>query len=193
MKKTIIIVIVIVLAGFGIYLFARDSSNDGGVDKGAVVTPDTTEATSTRQVAVQETVSAIGTSIEGRDITAYNYGVGDTELLFIGGIHGGYEWNTVLVAYELMDYLKANPNVIPANVKVTVVPVLNPDGLNKTIGTSTRFSQTDIPAAQDKQVAGRFNANSVDLNRNFDCDWKQTGTWQNKAVSGGKPKRKNIY
>jgi len=185
MKKTIIIVIVIVLAGFGIYLFARDSSNDGGVDKGAVVTPDTTEATSTRQVAVQETVSAIGTSIEGRDITAYNYGVGDTELLFIGGIHGGYEWNTVLVAYELMDYLKANPNVIPANVKVTVVPVLNPDGLNKTIGTSTRFSQTDIPAAQDKQVAGRFNANSVDLNRNFDCDWKQTGTWQNKAVSGG--------
>ncbi len=32
----------------------------------------------------------------------------------------------------------------------------------------------------------RFNANEVDLNRNFDCDWKSTGVWQNKQVSGGK-------
>ncbi|NQV15293.1 hypothetical protein HQ531_07535, partial [bacterium] len=34
-------------------------------------------------------------------------------------------------------------------------------------------------------VPGRFNANEVDLNRNFDCEWKSTGTWQNKTVSGG--------
>jgi murein tripeptide amidase MpaA len=64
-------------------------------------------------------------------ITAYHYGTGDKEILFVGGIHGGYEWNTALVAYQLMDYLKANPNVIPKNVKVTVIPVLNPDGLIK--------------------------------------------------------------
>ena len=25
----------------------------------------------------------------------------------------------------------------------------------------------------------------MDLNRNFDCDWQTTATWQNKAVSGG--------
>jgi hypothetical protein len=34
-------------------------------------------------------------------------------------------------------------------------------------------------------VAGRFNANNVDLNRNFECDWQSTGVWQSKSVSGG--------
>ncbi|MCA9912571.1 MAG: hypothetical protein KC496_04465, partial [Anaerolineae bacterium] len=34
-------------------------------------------------------------------------------------------------------------------------------------------------------AAGRFNANNVDLNRNFDCDWSATGVWQNREVSGG--------
>ena len=33
--------------------------------------------------------------------------------------------------------------------------------------------------------SARFNADGVDLNRNFDCDWAPTGTWQNKTVSGG--------
>jgi hypothetical protein len=34
-------------------------------------------------------------------------------------------------------------------------------------------------------VAGRFNGNTVDLNRNFDCDWQANAKWQNKTVSGG--------
>jgi hypothetical protein len=34
-------------------------------------------------------------------------------------------------------------------------------------------------------IPGRFNDNNVDLNRNFDCDWRASGTWQNRTVSGG--------
>lgn len=116
---------------------------------------------------------------------AYHFGEGSQELVFVGGIHGGYEWNTVLVAYELADYLKANPDVIPKNVKVTVIPTLNPDGLNKVIGKDGRFMAADVNSSQTVQVSGRFNANTVDLNRNFDCEWKKEGKWQNKTVSGG--------
>ena len=134
----------------------------------------------------------IGSSVEGRKIEAYTYGHGSTTLLFVGGIHGGYEWNTVLVAYQLMDYLQANPSAVPSNVTVTVIPILNPDGLNKVVGTSTgNFTPADLPSSKDIPlsqaiiISGRFNANDVDLNRNFDCDWQAVGTWQNKSVSGG--------
>jgi hypothetical protein len=134
---------------------------------------------------VDEKETVIGTSVGKRDITAYHYGKGDTELLFVGGIHGGYSWNTALVAYELMDYLEENPTAIPPNVKVTVIPVLNPDGLYKVVGTDGRFTSADVSASQATRVAGRFNENTVDLNRNFDCDWQSEGTWQQKTVSGG--------
>ncbi|MBU0801442.1 MAG: hypothetical protein KKA05_10645, partial [Alphaproteobacteria bacterium] len=70
----------------------------------------------------------VGTSVQGRDITAYHYGTGDTNLLFVGGIHGGYEWNSVLLAYRFMDYLEANPDAIPDSLRITIVPSANPDG-----------------------------------------------------------------
>lgn len=130
----------------------------------------------------EETV--IGTSVEGRDIVAYHYGEGDTEVLFVGGIHGGYAWNTSLVAYELMDYLE-EPDAVPEGVRVTVIPALNPDGLYETLGGEGRFTEAAVPTSGEKLVAGRFNANEVDLNRNFDCDWKSSGVWQDKTVSGG--------
>jgi hypothetical protein len=85
-----------------------------------------------------------------------------------------------------MEYLQANPDVIPKNLKVTVIPVLNPDGLNKVVGTTTAsFTQANVAPTQAAQIAGRFNANTVDLNRNFDCDWKSSAIWQGMTVSGG--------
>lgn len=186
MKKTIITVIILVLALVGIYLVTK-SSPKGDTATNTPTTTDTTTVPSTGEGAktVAESTSVIGKSVEGRDITAYTYGTGGKELVFIGGIHGGYEWNTTLVAYQTTDYLQATPGVIPANVKVTVIPVLNPDGLNKTLGTTTRFTAADVPPSLDKQIAGRFNAHTVDLNRNFDCGWQSSGTWQSKKVSGG--------
>lgn len=132
-----------------------------------------------------KTESVIGKSAGGNDILAYHYGSGEKEILFIGGIHGGYSWNTALLTYQIMDYLKENPNTISSNIKVTVIPVLNPDGLKKVAGTTGRFSQTDVSPSQEVKVSGRFNANNVDINRNFDCGWKAAGVWQSMTVSGG--------
>ena len=183
--KIIIILAVIILILVGVYFFTQRSSDT------LPVTEEPTETVEPQPepqapAPVNEAKTVLGTSLEQRDITAYHYGKGDTEMVFVGGIHGGYSWNTALVAYELMDYLEANPNVVPKNVRVTVIPVLNPDGLNKVTGTgASRFIATDVSTSKDTQIAGRFNANNVDLNRNFDCDWQVKGVWQSTTVSGG--------
>jgi hypothetical protein len=65
-----------------------------------------------------------------------------------------------------------------------VIPVLNPDGLFRIAGKADFFVAADIKAGIDT-VPGRFNANNVDLNRNFDCDWAPTSKWQNRDVNGG--------
>jgi len=145
----------------------------------------TNASTSTDETSQNDGETLIGSSVEERPIIAYHYGEGETEILFIGGIHGGYSWNTTLVAYELMEYLEENEENIPENLRVTVVPVLNPDGLNKVLGTTERFSPSSVPSDETTRITGRFNAQNVDLNRNFDCDWQSSGTWQNRTVSGG--------
>ncbi|MFA6094679.1 MAG: M14 family zinc carboxypeptidase [Candidatus Paceibacterota bacterium] len=188
MKKNIIIwVVVIILVGVGVYFLTNGSSQNVTTNQNQNQAT-TTGLTQAQLDQLQKDIktsgqTVIGKSVDGRDIIAYHYGTGGKELLFIGGIHGGYEWNTSLVAYEMMDYLKANPDVVAGDIKVTIIPVLNPDGLNKVVGTTTgNFTRADVSA---DTVAGRFNANGVDLNRNFDCDWRSTGKWQNKDVSGG--------
>jgi len=181
MKNTAIVVLVlIILAGIGAYFFyLKPPAAAPGAEQPATSTE---QAATTTENAPTE---VIGKSAGGRDITAYHYGTGSKELLFIADLHGGYEWNTALLAYNLMDYLAQNPNAIPANEKVTVIPTLNPDGLAKVTGKDGRFTADDIPASQAATVPGRFNANNVDLNRNFDCDWQAKGVWQSTPVSGG--------
>src|SRR3989344_1954182 len=184
MKKVILVIIIIILIGLGFYFINKNKEEVTPVPVNP--TPVVTEPVVVAPV-VDKTKTVIGTSVEGREIIAYHFGEGDKELIFVGGIHGGYSWNTSLVAYRLMDYLREEraTSVIPANVKVTVIPVLNPDGLSKVATTTEPFTKADIKASQATQVAGRFNGNTVDLNRNFDCDWQATGKWQNKDVSGG--------
>lgn len=188
MNKTIIgglVIIIIIIAG---YLFYTNSSRTSNTPKqeSTTSTSEQGRAQATSTVAEDPGTEIIGQSVEGRDIRAYHYGTGDTEILFVGAIHGGYTWNTALLAYKTMDYLQANPALIPSNVTVTVIPVLNPDGLNEVVGTTTaNFTQAQVVATQVAQVAGRFNARDVDLNRNFDCDWKSSAQWQGVTVSGG--------
>ncbi len=128
---------------------------------------------------------SIGLSVQGRSLNAYTYGTGKTRLLFIGGMHGGYEWNSVLLAYEFIDFLEAHPDTLPAYLSVTVIPSLNPDGMFKVAHKEGRFNLTDVSTDTEVLAAGRFNAHQVDLNRNFDCHWKPEGTWKSKTVSAG--------
>jgi len=177
MKNLIIIILVIIVIGLGMYLLIQNSS-DNDVD----LTKDNGIATSTIETKQEDkSKTIIGASVEKREIIAYHFGNGTKEILFVGGIHGGYSWNTALIAYELMDYLEKASSTIPTNVRVTIIPVLNPDGLAKiTASTTTRFSPPDISLDSTLLASARFNGRNVDLNRNFDCDWQSSGTWQNK-------------
>ncbi|HEY9584679.1 MAG TPA: M14 family metallopeptidase [Candidatus Paceibacterota bacterium] len=181
-KNTIIALIVIIIVGLGIYFSFRPSPNNSEVTDSQATTTPMAELSE-----IDKTKTVIGKSVEGRDIVAYHYGVGTTtRLLFVGGIHGGYEWNTALVSYELMDYLEKASSTIPANVRVTVIPVLNPDGLAKIVSpTTASFLPPDISPDSALLESARFNGRNVDLNRNFDCDWQESAKWQNKSVSGG--------
>jgi len=193
MKNTIIIALVVLLLGIGGYLLLTNGSDTSYQDKSPQSNSEIDSENNEQVVGdivdqqndsvVQKPQSVIGKSVEGRDITAYHYGTGETELLFVGGIHGGYSWNTSLVAYEMIDYLEKNPNVISQNVKVTVVPTVNPDGLYEVTGKDGKFSASDVSGSQN--TSARFNANDVDLNRNFDCNWQSVSKWQSKDVSGG--------
>lgn len=193
MSKIVLLVIgSFLVGGAGMYLFLESGNKAGYKAEEEAVEIDTrpssvvadTEEKEEEEVAPEYmTETVLGTSVKGNDITAYHFGSGDNEALFVGGIHGGYSWNTALLANELVEYLEDNESSVPSNTKVTVIPVLNPDGLNTTTGSTDQFLASDVD--DDLRVKGRFNANGVDINRNFDCQWEESGTWQNQTVSGG--------
>lgn len=151
------------------------------------------ELTPTPEEAAPETTAAppteqriLGGSVENRPIEVYRFGTGDTELLYVGGVHGGYEWNSILLAYQFIDYLDANLNRIPEDLTISVIPNLNPDGLFAATGLEGRFTAADITDYSMHETGeGRFNANSVDLNRNFACNWAPESTWRGQTVSAG--------
>jgi len=180
MKQIIIASIALLLIGVGAYvLLNTDSSTEaenpagtmpvepnGGIGDGAepldelVEEPveDTTTFTS-------ETI--IGQSVDGNSIIAHHFGNGMNEVLLIGGTHGSDAPNTTALGNQLITYFTDNESAVPAGMRVTIIPTVNPDGL--AIGGT----------------AGRFNANDVDLNRNFACDWAATSMWRDQEVSGG--------
>jgi len=127
----------------------------------------------------------IGTSVEGRPIEAHQFGNGEEHLLFVGGIHGGYEWNSVLLAYEFVDYFTSDVTRVPEGLAITIVPNLNPDGTFDVIGKDGRFTRADVPEDEGLLGTGRMNANDVDLNRNFACKWQPESTWRGNVVSAG--------
>ena len=128
------------------------------------------------------TSRAIGFSHDNHPIISYQIGTGETHVMFVGGMHGGYEWNTILLAYEALDYFLAQPDLVPANVTLHIIPSANPDGQKYATGSTGRFDPADVIF---NTVPGRFNGRGVDLNRNWDCDWQPTAQWRDELVSGG--------
>lgn len=117
--------------------------------------------------------SIIGFSLAARPIEVYTFGAGEKEYLIVAGIHGGYEWNTVALANELITHINENPDVIPSDVTLYIIRNMNPDGEARAHG-----------------VEGRVNNNGVDLNRNFPSDnwteeWDRDGCWIYRPTTGG--------
>ena len=115
---------------------------------------------------------SIGQSVQGRELEMVRFGDGPVNRMIVAGIHGGYEWNTVDLAHELIEMLRQNPQMIPAGITLYILPSFNPDGYAAEFGAS-----------------GRLNANGVDLNRNWDAYWSPTWSgvacWNRLPVTAG--------
>ncbi len=143
------------------------------------VTPTTTPLPPTAGAARYQIV---GFSSQGYALEAWEIGGGPTQVVLVGGIHGGYEWNTILLGYQMVDYFNAFPEAVPPEVTLTIIPAANPDGQARVVGFRGRFTPADV---RQPTAPGRFNANEVDLNRNWDCNWMPTSAWGQRTVSGG--------
>jgi hypothetical protein len=115
---------------------------------------------------------SIGFSAGGRPIEVYRFGHGDSARLIVAGIHGGYEWNTSDLAEALIERLSQNPDLVPNDVTLYILPVLNPDG-----------------AIRGQDANGRANDRNVDLNRNWPALWEPTGSpgacWHFQGLTAG--------
>ncbi len=114
----------------------------------------------------------IGLSVSGRPIEVYTFGQGEKQRMIVAGIHGGYEWNTIALADELITFLDEHPEAIPSDVTLYILRDLNPDG-----------------DARGHDKDGRVNDNSVDLNRNFpvnwQAEWNRDGCWNDTYTTSG--------
>lgn len=136
-----------------------------------------------REVQVPEGAKLVGRSAVCRlPIVSYRIGQGETPLILVGGIHGGYEWNTILLAEKMHDYLLANPQFVPPSLSIYLIPNANPDGLYAVTESAGSF---EPPQNFEETKLGRFNGRGVDLNRNWDCEWQSNAFWGSSPVSGG--------
>lgn len=114
----------------------------------------------------------IGSSVAGRPLEVFRFGFGERKKLILGGIHGGYEWNTIELVQSLMERVLAHPEMIPSEQTLYFLPVLNPDG-----------------EARSYWTQGRANDHNADINRNFDAnwqsDWYRVGCWNYLPITAG--------
>tara|TARA_B100000315_G_C14462199_1_gene534237 strand:+ start:138 stop:944 length:807 start_codon:yes stop_codon:yes gene_type:complete len=120
----------------------------------------------------------IGKSVKGRPIHAYVIGEGPQKVLFAGGMHGN-EVGSVKLTHYLIEWLYQNKDKFK-KFTFFVVPCLNPDGYSLAKKSPNYWGGGRI---------GRFNANSVDLNRNFDVpsfhsksDWTHGKDYQERTA-----------
>ena len=101
-------------------------------------------------------------------------------------MHGGYEWNTILLAYEIIDYFLEHPEQIPDSVTLLIIPAANPDGQSIVTTQPERFTAADVlNTSWETTFPGRVNGNGVDLNRNWDCMWTTEAVWRDQPINPG--------
>ena len=129
-------------------------------------TPQPTNTPSPTPVVVTELT--IGRSAGGQNILAYQLGNGPENLVIIGGLHSGFAPSSVDMAERALAYYQANFDEVPANLRLTFILDANPDSAYDPGGKS-----------------GRLNANGVDLNRNWGCNWSADALWREEPIDGG--------
>jgi hypothetical protein len=135
-------------------------------------TPSITPTDTLTPIPYSEGPIIIGYSVQKRPLDVYRFGTGQTERLIVAGMHGGSEFNTIQLADLLIAYLKDHPEIVPTDISLYILWDLNPDG-----------------EARAHDYNGRANAHNVDLNRNWDANWKKdwprANCWTYTFVTGG--------
>ena len=101
------------------------------------------------------TRSSIGESVLGKDIPLLMLGHGEKKILITASIHGTEHITTSYVLYAVEEiFREQSEDILSALKEVTVyiVPMANPDGVQKAIDTGENW---------------RANENGVNLNKNF--------------------------
>lgn len=127
---------------------------------------------------------SIGNSVQKKIIKCYKIGNDDKKILFVGGIHGN-ETGTVKLACYVANWFydknavetrlacpqdKHRCLVSTGNITLFIISCLNPDGYELAKKNPDYFHRGKV---------GRFNANNVDLNRNFPSqNFKQKSVWK---------------
>jgi murein peptide amidase A len=111
----------------------------------AVIRPATGRAAVKCSAPVKTCIA--GVSVKGRSIKYIKFGDSPNTTLLIGSIHGDEQAGALLLN-RFCGYLKENKSLLCDNT-VIIVPIVNPDGFAKKT---------------------RYNADGIDLNRNFPSD-----------------------
>lgn len=130
------------------------------------------------------TLSSIGTSEEGRDLTLCILGNpnADRKLFMQASIHGREHIVTLLALCEI-DYILSHQDMVLNNgltvkdllsqVAIHIVPMSNPDGV--TISQTGILPEKFAELYEGSSYIAEFwkaNANGIDLNANFDANWE---------------------
>jgi hypothetical protein len=129
-----------------------------------------------------DTREIIGYSVEDREIRVDTIGSGPVDILIVGGIHGGYEANSVVLARRVARHFRENSEELDPRFTLHIIDLMNPDGLYRITG-GVPAEQFNFRAVNTRP--GRFNANMVDLNRNWGADWKPVSYWGTTQVNTG--------
>ena len=121
-------------------------------------------------------IEVIGKSVDGRNIYAIEIGKGDDVTIFEASIHASESANTLFITKFMIDIINKyesgdkEATSLLNNHKIVVIPSANPDGYEIThFGTKYLNDSSLYINHADKEELEyiKFNANGVDLNRNF--------------------------
>lgn len=132
---------------------------------------------------------SIGRTAEGRLLHCISIGKGDKTAVFAGAFHG-LEYLTAAALLEFAsDY--SYMEEYHDKLKVFIIPMMNPDGVEiavNGINPKNFFHRKilDNTGILDFKSVWQANSNGVDINHNFDADWKSIYDTPRPTKYGGK-------
>lgn len=133
---------------------------------------------------------SLGRSLLGKEIFFLHFSPQncrpDAPLLLLAGAFHGMEWltATLLLAFSETLAMRLGQGRVTLGNPVVIVPCVNPDGVNiqiHGISAAGRFSHLVRHACRNDCSHWQANARGVDLNHNFDANWKALRVMEQKA------------